>query len=391
VNVATLRETEVKATARPARVDATVTYTDTAVKLPGGAVARAWVQVAGDEPLVARRGVELPESFLRADREKQTNRMLIAGLAGLLLMGGIITGALMVTRRRAIVLHDGVLSRRQTFAFLGGVAALAALDRLQGLPTQLFSYDTSEPWSRFVETTLLGFVAVVPTALFVLGVWMTLGALRRRVGVPMVPTSDSPSGDMLVSGLGLGAMVYAAARFDSLVPSSGLPRIPTTMLDHAIPMLGGVAGIPTAALMMAAVIAIPILVVAGLSSRWTLRALIAAVMVALIGVLAVSVAPPGESDPARLIGLVVGVALVALAVRAWGTSSALSWVVAPLGFQGLSGLRLAVYAPTVSERIAGGLALLIAGILIAVVARYVARIQPLRAEEVGSFNPSNSR
>jgi membrane protease YdiL (CAAX protease family) len=391
VNVATLRETEVKATARPARVDATVTYTDTAVKLPGGAVARAWVQVAGDEPLVARRGVELPESFLRADREKQTNRMLIAGLAGLLLMGGIITGALMVTRRRAIVLHDGVLSRRQTFAFLGGVAALAALDRLQGLPTQLFSYDTSEPWSRFVETTLLGFVAVVPTALFVLGVWMTLGALRRRVGVPMVPTSDSPSGDMLVSGLGLGAMVYAAARFDSLVPSSGLPRIPTTMLDHAIPMLGGVAGIPTAALMMAAVIAIPILVVAGLSSRWTLRALIAAVMVALIGVLAVSVAPPGESDPARLIGLVVGVALVALAVRAWGTSSALSWVVAALGFQGLSGLRLAVYAPTVSERIAGGLALLIAGILIAVVARYVARIQPLRAEEVGSFNPSNSR
>jgi len=44
-----------------------------------------------------------------------------------------------------------------------------------------------------------------------------------------------------------------------------------------------------------------------------------------------------------------------------------------------------------SRLIAGGLALLIAGILIAVVARYVARIQPLRAEEVGSFNPSNSR
>ena len=74
VNTATLQESEVKETARPARRDATVTYTDTAVKLPAGAAARAWVQVAGDEPLVARRGVELPEAFLRADRERQTNR-----------------------------------------------------------------------------------------------------------------------------------------------------------------------------------------------------------------------------------------------------------------------------------------------------------------------------
>ncbi|MDB4889488.1 MAG: Abortive infection protein, partial [Gemmatimonadetes bacterium] len=358
-----------------ARVDATITYTDTSVKLPSGAVGRAWVQIAGDEPLVARRAVELPESFLRSDREKQTNRMLIAGLAGLLLVGGIITGALVVTRRRPIVLHDGVLSRGQTVGFLGGVAILAVLDRLQSLPTQLFSYDTSEPWSRFVGTTLLGFVAVVPIALFVLGVWLTLGALRRRVGVPMAPESASPQSDVLVSGLGIGAVVYAAAHFDSLVPTTGIPRTPMTMLDLAIPMFGGVAGVPSSALMMAAFVAIPILVVGGIASNWKVRAIIGAAIAALIAVLVANLAPPGESDPARLAGLVVGVALVALGVRAWGTSSALSWIVAALGFQALNGLRLAVYAPTGQERVAGALTLIVSAVLVALIRGSTQRIR----------------
>ncbi|MEO8333971.1 MAG: CPBP family glutamic-type intramembrane protease, partial [bacterium] len=356
VNVGALREAEVKTTARLARVDATVTYTDTSVKLPGGAVARAWVQIAGDEPLVARRGVELPESFLRADREKQTNRMLIAGLCGLLLMGGIVTGALIVTRRRAIVLHDGVMTRGQTLAFLAALAVFASLDRLQSLPTALFSYDTSEPWSRFVGTTLLGFVAVVPVALFVLGLWLVVGALRRRVGVPMVPSaSESPRLDVLMSGVGLGAIGFAAAHLDSLLPATGMPRIPTTTLDHWIPMLGGVAGIPSATLTMVAFVAIPILVVAGVTPRWTSRALIAAAMLALIAAASMSVAPAADSDPVRLVALVGGGAVVAFAVLAWGTSSALSWVVAALAFQGLTGLRLAVYAPTNQERVAGAL------------------------------------
>jgi len=41
-----------------------------------------------------------------------------------------------------------------------------------------------------------------------------------------------------------------------------------------------------------------------------------------------------------------------------GTASALSWIVAALAFQGLNGLRLAVYAPTVPERVAGVVALI---------------------------------
>jgi hypothetical protein len=57
IDTSRLQESEVKETARPARRDATVTYTDTSMKLPDGAAARTWVQVAGDEPLVARRSI----------------------------------------------------------------------------------------------------------------------------------------------------------------------------------------------------------------------------------------------------------------------------------------------------------------------------------------------
>ena len=46
---------------------------DTAVKLPAGGSGGVWVDIAGDQPLLVRRGVELPEVFLRADRARETN------------------------------------------------------------------------------------------------------------------------------------------------------------------------------------------------------------------------------------------------------------------------------------------------------------------------------
>ncbi|MEP6732112.1 MAG: CPBP family intramembrane glutamic endopeptidase [bacterium] len=363
VNTSTLQEAERKEVARPARRDVTVTFTDTAVKLPSGAVARAWVQIAGDEPLVARRGIELPEAFLRADRARQTNRVLIAGLAGLLLVGGIVAGALFVTRRRTVALNDGVLTRSQTFAFLGSIAVLAALDRLQSLPTQLFSYDTSEPWSRFLGTTVLGFVAVIPIALFVLGAWLMLGALRRRVGVPLLSGSAS-SNDMLVAGLGLGALVFAALRFDAVMPAGGIPHAPTTLLDQAVPILGSIAGIPASTAMLVALIGIPLLVIAGLSPRWTIRVALALAVLVLLTVVVAATASPSDSDPARVIALVVGLALIALGLRAWGALSAMSWIIAVLAFRALGELRLAVYAPTTQERIAGALTVVVACALI---------------------------
>jgi hypothetical protein len=378
VDTTTLQESEFQETARPARKDVTVKYTDTAVALPAGAAAKVWVQVAGDEPLVARRGVELPEAFLRADRERQTNGALIAGLCGLLLLGGIVAGTIVVVRRHPAVLADGLLDRRRTLALVGALAALALVERLNGLPSSLLSYDTSEPWSRFMATAAAGYALVIVEVLFVLGVWLALGALRRRVGIPMLPgaTTGSPSRDILVAGVGLGAVAFAMARLGTLVPLDRvphLPHVPTTLLDRALPWLGEVPGLPSSAMMNVALLGIPMLVVAGLTRRWALRALIATVLIGLFATVVVAAAPAGGTDPWGVALVALRLLVFAVALRAWGTFSAWSWIVAALVFEAFGGLRSAVYAPTGQEHVAGALTLLVACGLMALIVRHARR------------------
>ncbi len=378
IDTSKLQESELKETARPARRDATVTYTDTAMKLPAGASARTWVQVAGNEPLVARRGVELPEAFLRADRERQTNRMVIAGVGILLLLGLIVTGAIVVKRRRPIVLDDGTLDRRATYVVLGALIVLTTLSSLNSLPSQLFKYDTAEPWGSFIGTTALGFVVAIPLMLVVLGVWLALGAMRQRVGIPMLGSepSRSASNDMLIAGLGLGGFVFAMSQLGALVPQTGMPRTPTTSLNEVFPVLAGIPDIPIAALMTVALVGIPFLVVAGLTPRWSLRALMAAVIVVLVGGMAWSFGPASDVDPLRLALVAVGVAILSSAVVVWGSVAAWSWIVAALVYQGLGGLRNAAYGYVWQERGAGALVFLVASALIALIARRAARTPP---------------
>jgi hypothetical protein len=371
VDTSTLQESEVKEDQRPQRRDVTVTYTDTAVKLPDGAAARAWVQIAGDEPLVARRGVELPEAFLRADREQQTTRMLLGGAGFVLFFGLMVTGAILVKRRRPILVDDGGLDRRQTIMLVGVLVVLATLSGLNALPTQLFRYDTTHTWGNFLGNIALGFVLSVPLILIVIGLWHALNALRRRVGIPMLPSGSSvtASNQMLMAGLGLGAVIFAVAHIDALFPRASIPATPATMLNSAFPMFVGIPEIPMVTLMMIVLLAIPLLVVALITRQWSLRVLCLVVMVALLGASAWTSGVAGEADPVRAILGLVGVALMSVAIVAWGSLSAWSWIVGALAFQALGGLRNAAYGPEWQARGSGLLTVLVASALIAIVAR----------------------
>jgi hypothetical protein len=372
----TLQETEFTEVARPGRRDVTVTYTDTAMHLPAGAAARARVVVAGDEPILARRTLELPEAFLRADRELQTRRAMITGLYGLLVLGALITGAFAITRRRAPILDDGQLDRRASIVFVVVLSVLGILDQLNGLPSSLASYDTSEPWGRFLGTTAMGFISVIPMSLFVLGVWLAMSALRRRVGIPMLGTDRR---ETLVAGLGLGAMSFVAVGLPALVARSEVPPTPSTTLDLAVPLLDHLAGIPSGALMMVALAAIPVLVLLGISPRWRVRLLILAVALGL-GVAALALAPSsGAVNPARVAAGVGALGLVSLAIYLWGGVSAAAWVVAALALEGLGGLRDAVYAPTSQEQVAGVLTVVVVVALVFAVWRY-SRCRPERSD-----------
>jgi hypothetical protein len=371
VDASRLQETEFRERARPARLDVRVTYTDTAVKLPAGAAARVWVVIAGDEPLVVRRGVELPEAFLRADRARQTNRMMVAGVSILLLFVLVITGAITVKRRLPVAVHDGTPDRRTSLLLIGGLLLLATLSDLNSLPSQLYSYDTAQPWSTFVGTTGLGFVGTVVLTLMLVGLWLVLGALRRRVGIPMVAGGPPRSArtDLLIAGLGLGGIIYATTGLDALIPPGGMPPTPSTALNEFVPVLTGIPDIPANAIAAVAMVGIPILVVAGLTPRWSWRALIAVAIMTLVAAIAWSLEPPGDADPARLALLIASIVATMVAIIVWGARSAWSWIVAALSYQALDALRDAVYGPEWQARGGGALTVLVATALIALIVR----------------------
>jgi membrane protease YdiL (CAAX protease family) len=386
IDTSTLEESELKQTARPARRDATVIYNDTAVKLPAGAVAHVWVDIAGDQPLVARRGIELPETFLRADRARQTNRMLIAGMSIILLLALIVTGAIIVKRCRPILLDDAVLHRKSTIRLVTVLVVLTMLTSFNTLPARLYSYDTAESWGNFLTTTGLGFLGAIPLVLIFVGLWFALDALRRRAGIPMLegPPSRSTSNTMLVAALGLGGIIYAMTRFDALIPRAGMPRMPATSLNDLAPALAGITDIPMSSMLIVAIVGIPLLTIAALSPRWSMRALMGALVLGLVAIVGLSGPSGNDIDPVGVTLVIAGVIVVVIALLVGGARSAWSWIVAALYYQSLTGLRNAAYAPVWQESVAGLLTLIVAAGLVALIARRAAQ-QPPRTSEVGIF------
>jgi hypothetical protein len=137
-------------------------------------------------------------------------------------------------------------------------------------------------------------------------------------------------------------------------------------------------------MMTVAMFGIPLLVVAALSRRWSLRVLMIAGIGTLAGSAVWALAP--ASDIASWTGAlaIVRVALVAVAITVWGSLAAWSWLVAGLSVLGLSGLRLAAYGAVWQERGAGALTLLVAAALILLVTRRASRARPSLAG-VGIF------
>jgi hypothetical protein len=370
-----LAEVRLAEAERPARRDVTVTYTDSSAHLPAGAAAHAWVVLAGSDLLLVRRGVELPEAFLRADRDRETRRQVIAALLATLLAGAVIGGAIYVVKRRPALLPDGVLSTRGILALAGGLGALSLVQALDALPDALFQYDTSVPWTNFVSSTAVGLVLAVVPAIVATGLWMMLGAIRRRAGIPERPAvaNTSRPNDLLVAGVGLGSMFALAGLAATTLSAAGVPPAPTTVLDRAVPALGDALGMPLSIVMSVAALAIPALVIVAMSRRAGVRALLGLLALALVGAVALASAP-GRPD-VSLAGVLVGSALVAgsyAALRWWAPLCAWAWILAALVQRGVTALHLLVHAPTTTERVAALVTIAVAAALGIVVVRRAA-------------------
>ena len=236
----------------------------------------------------------------------------------------------------------------------------------------LYQYDTVIPWSTFTGTTGIGIVLGGVLALILAGLWLVVTALRRRVGIPMLPDAQSGArtDDALFAGLALGALPVILERALSFATTHDIPDVPTTTLDQLVPALAQALGVPMAVGWTIAMIGIPALVIAGTSRRRSVTILLAVILLGLVAGLgateAYRVAHPTAG--AILIGLAAPVA-VYLAIRTWGTVCAWSWVVAALTWQGLTGAHSAVHAAAPAEHASGAIGLTLCLVLLLVSAR----------------------
>jgi hypothetical protein len=190
--------------------------------------------------------------------------------------------------------------------------------------------------------------------------------------------SISASNDMLIAGLGLGGILFAMSQLSAAVPRGRVPAIPTTALNESFPLLSGVLDLPMVVMMSVAMLGIPLLVVAALSRRWSLRVLMLAGILVLAGAPVWAFTPAIDIAPWTAVLGVVRLAVVSVAIVVWGSLAAWSWVVAALSVFALSGLRLAAYGVVWQERGAGALTLLVAAALIVAITRKVAGPRPTR-------------
>ncbi|MHB1312579.1 MAG: CPBP family glutamic-type intramembrane protease, partial [Gemmatimonadaceae bacterium] len=182
------------------RKDVTITFTDTTHHLPGGALARAWVSVAGDDVMVVRRGIELPEAFLRDDRHQQEVRMMAGGGLVFAVLGLLLGGIIVARGRCASLLDDRPLGTRGLWTAIAVLVVLTVAGQLNQLPRTLASYDTAVPWRAFLlNDVLCGIIGLALLGL-VAGLWLAWDGLRRRVGIPFVEHRPGAWPDTLSAG-----------------------------------------------------------------------------------------------------------------------------------------------------------------------------------------------
>jgi hypothetical protein len=289
--------------------------------------------------------VELPEEFVRADRDRFMTRVLVTGLSAIVLITLIVMGFVRVIRRREPLIVETGMSRRAVVLALAIISLLIAASALNDFPASLLDYDTAEPWSSFITSNVVGVIGgSVFMLLLVSGTWLALNALRRRLGIPVfAPTAvgDKRNGALL-AGAAMGSVF---AIFGIVLPlvTPGLPSPPATSLASAVPVASQLLALPQFVLLLVPVVAIPLLLIAALAREWRSRALLGLVLAALLA----GAMLPASMEPVTPLGIVARLsALVAilLAIRTWGSLHAASWIAAAVSADALFAARNALHS-----------------------------------------------
>ena len=372
IDTSGLRDAGVEEERRPHRRDLVFVFADRLVPIPGGASARVRVRVAGNEAVGVARMLRLPERWERQDEAVEQRRGTLS-FAGFILGLLVVMALAAVIGRRAPLIDDHPLSRRAAaWLVVAGVGVLL-LRGFNALPDALAQWDTATPWRSHEAAVVLAvgaqlFAIVLPGSL-----WLSVEALRRRVGV----RARGRPREVSRSAVALGALAFASTQaWAWLAALRGRVVAPETMLGDYWPALGGPVGVAADAVLLPLAAVVPCLIVAGVArGRWARPLLIVSAALGLAALSATRGVEGARVAPLlAMVLLVLGYAWWAAVVR-WGRDGVWAWVgggAAYAGFAQLQALREAAHS---ADQWSAWLGVLVAAGLVVLVSRFGARSQ----------------
>jgi Type II CAAX prenyl endopeptidase Rce1-like len=291
--------------ARPARKDWIFAYADPRVDVGKTGEARIQVGIAGDEVTAASRSMYVPESWQRAESERDSQRLFVR-MAAL----GTIALAAMAALVFAIVAWARGRSDRRALALMSVfMFAMMLVGSVNGWPSREFALKTTEPVINQIVTSALTFVA--GAVMFALLVGLLTGVAMHYVRSQTATRLEGRLPAWACGALAALATAGIASVLGASVPAS-MPIWPDDKFAAAwVPWLGSaIAGL---ALVPATAVTLFLLAVFDrMTAGWTKRVPLVAAMLVLLGA-AVGIAAGKELVPSLAQGVIQGAVAFAFA------------------------------------------------------------------------------
>jgi hypothetical protein len=204
-------------TQRPARRDWAFTYADPRIDVGKGGEARVQVVVAGDEVVLAGRSVFVPETWRRAEVEREGRRQ-IAKILSIVVIALAAIAALIY----AVIAWSKTRSDRRAFRWVAGISLLLMLaGSANNWPALAMQINTAEPVTNQLVVVILGALASGLMVALLFGLLAGVGAYYARA-----QTAARLVGRLPAWMLGVAA-AFATAGIAAALTSIVAPAMPT--------------------------------------------------------------------------------------------------------------------------------------------------------------------